>query len=392
MAALTSSDLTDALKELYPDGLDEQMIFKDHVTLGMLRRRRDFGGRYLHVPIRYGKPRGRAHTLSTAITNNVASKYEAFQVTRVNDYGVAKITGESVDLAKTGDASIFIDALQAEMDGALASLGDNLGKECFRGTSGSRGRVGSGTSSPITLATIEDIYFYEVGDVITANDGDNTTTPRSGSGTITAIDEDAGTITYSGTITSLAVGDYLFISGDEGLAAAGLDAWCPSAAPGATSFFGVDRSTNVVRLGGIRFDGSTLQPEEIFIKAKARAARSNCKPEYFVMNPKDMANFETALSGQREIANNTYDMGFEYVRAYGTKIVSDPDCPVGVSYGITMDAFGWATLGDAPRVINEDGLELLRSATADEYELRVVARHNFWSDAPGLIMRVALPT
>lgn len=391
MAALSITDLTDALKELYPDGMDEQMVFKNHPMLGMLNRRRDFGGRYLHVPIRYGKPQKRSHTFAKVQASNANSKYEAFQVTRVNDYGSGEISGEAADAAKMGDATIFIDAVKGESEGAMSSLGDNLGKEAYRGTSGSRGRVGTGTATPITLLNVEDIYYWEVGMSFTANDTDDTASPRAGTGVVTGIDEDTATIVYTGTITSLAVNDFLFIDGDEGLAAAGLDAWVPATAPSATLFFAVDRTAST-RLSGIRFPGSGFAPEEVFVRARARASRSSCRPDYYFMNPKDMANFEVALSGQRETDTNTYDMGFEYVRAYGIKIVDDPDCPVGVAWGITMEAFGWATMGDAPRVINNDSLELLRSATADAYEMRVVARHNFYSDAPGLIMRIALPT
>jgi hypothetical protein len=394
MASLTISDLAAPLKELYPDGMDESLIMKDHVLLPMLQRRRDFGGRQLHIPIRYGKPSSRSHDFATAQTNAAASKYKGFDVTRVNDYGVAQIDGEAVDAGKMGDATIFIDALEAETTGALSTLGDNLAKEAYRSVSGSRGQVGSGTSSPITLSNPEDIYFWEVGMVIAANDTDDATTPRSGTGVITAINEDTGAITYTGTITSLAVGDYLFqTTADQNAAAAGLAAWVPASAPGATTFFGVDRSTSPTRLGGIRFDGSTYAAEEVFIKARARCMRSNCRPDYWFINPTDLANFQTALSGQKSIVNSEeYDMGFETVSAYGVKFMEDPDCPRGVAWGVTMDAFGWATMGDAPRVINEDGLELLRAAATDSYELRVVARHNFWSDAPGLICRVTLPT
>jgi hypothetical protein len=394
MGTLSITDLAAPLKELYPDGMDESLIMKDHKFLPMLQRRRDFGGRYLHIPVRYLKPNSRSHVFSTARTNAAESAYVGFDVTRVNDYGVATIDGEAVDAGKMGDATIFIDALEAETTGALSTLGDNLAKEAYRNVSGSRGQVGSGTSSPITLSNVEDIYFFEVGMVIAANDSDDATSPRSGTGTITAIDEDAGTITYTGTITSLAVGDYLFQTADDmNTAAAGLAAWCPSSAPTSTTFFGVNRSSQPTRLGGIRFDGSTFAAEEVFIKARSRCMRAGFQPDYWFMNPSDMANFATALSGQKQIVNsNEYDMGFDVVTAYGVKIVEDADCPKGTAWGVSMDNFGWATMGDAPRVINEDGLELLRASDSDSYELRVVSRHNFWCDAPGRLIRVTLPT
>lgn len=389
---LTTTALAPVLKELYPDGVDQQLIYKNHPLLGMVKHNTDFGGRYKRIPIRIGKPSSVSHTFSTTQTNAYPSLYNAFNVTRTSGYGIAEIDGESVDLASTGDDSIFLDDLQAEIDGCLGALGDQIAKELYRGTSGSRGTVGSGTASPITLTNPEDIYFYEIGMVLTANDSDDTTTPRTGSGTITGIDEDLGVITYTGTITALAVGDFLFVQGDEGLAMAGLDAWAPSSAPTSTLFFGVDRSVSATRLGGMRFDGSKYGFEEVFIRAHARAARSNLRPDYYFINPKDLANFETAMSGSRYNEGGQYNMGYEMIKAYNVKLIPDPDCQVGVAWGLDMSAFEWSTLGDAPRIINEDGLEILRSSTADAYELRVVYRGQPHSDAPGLIQRVTLPS
>lgn len=393
MAGLTWSLFSDVAKELYPAGVDEDLIYKDHKLLSMLSRRRDFYHRYLHIPIRYGKPVGRSHTIADAITNEGASKYDAFQVTRVNDYGYFRIDGEVVDAAMAGNDAVFVDSLKNEIDGALSQMGDSIGKEAYRSTSGSRGQVGSGTSSPITLSNPEDIYFFEVGMVITANDSDDATTPRSGSGTITAIDEDLGKITYTGTITSLAVSDYLFVDGDEGGAAAGLSAWCPSSAPGATAFFGVDRSSNVTRLGGIRFDASSYTMEEVPIRAKARAARSRLNPDYVFLNPTDLADFEVAKEGSKFVTSSKeYSFGIEGVSAYGLKFIGDPDCPPGTMWMLDMSAFGWATMGDAPKVFDADGLKILRVSSADAYNGHIVARHNFYSDAPGKLMRVTLPT
>jgi len=392
-ATLSLTEITPILKELYVDGVDEELIYKKHPLLGMLKHTHNFGGKYQHVTVRHGKASGRSHTFATAQANAYTSQYAEFDVTRVDDYGVAKITGESVDLAKTGEASIMIDDLQAEIDGVLSTLGDNAAKEAYRSNSGSRGQVGSGTASPIGLSNPEDVYFWEQGDVMTANDSDDATTPRTGTGVITAIDEDTGSITYTGIITALAVGDYLFKQGDEAVAQAGLAAWVPAAAPSATLFFGVNRSLSPTRLGGIRFNGTSFGFEEVFIRANARLARSNATPDYYFLNPTDMANFQAAVAGQKVgVESRSYNMGFDAVSAYGTKLISDPDCPRGIAWALDMDHFWWSTLGDAPRIVNEDGLELLRAAAADAYELRVLYRGNFICDAPGLIARISLPT
>lgn len=388
------ADILPILKELYPDGINNELIYKRHPLLGMLSRDEKFGGKQQHIPVRTGKPQGRSATFSTAQTNAFTSVYKAFDVTRKNDYGVIKIDGESVDLATSGDTSVLIYNLQAEIDGVISSMGDNLAKMAYRSSSGSRGTVGSGTASPITLANPEDVYFFEQGDVLSANDSDDTTTPRSGTGVITVVDEDAGTITYTGTITSIAAGDFLFVAGDEGLAWSGLGDWVPSSAPTSTLYYNVDRSGSPNRLGGIRFDGRTYGHEEFFIRFAARLARTAVKPDYYMVNPKDFANFQAAASGQREIASglSSYNYGFEAISAYNVKIVQDADCPVGQCWAVDLTAFWLSSLGEAPRIINQDGLKLLRAATSDAYELRAVSRGNFISDAPGLLARGQLPT
>lgn len=388
------TEITPLLKELYPNGINTELVWKKHPLLGMLSRDSKFGGRQQHIPLRTGKPQGVSATFAKAQANAYASVYVAFDVTRKEHYQVGTITGLAVDLATSGDDSIFLNDLLAEIDGVISTMGDALARMAYRSSSGSRGRVGSGTASPIVLADIEDVYFFEVGMTISANDTDDATTLRSGTGVITAVDEDTGTITYTGTITSLAVGDYLFQDGDEGAAWNGLGDWVPSTSPSATLYFNVNRSLQPVRTGGIRFNGTTLGHEEFFIRMDARLRRSaGVKPDYYFVNPKDLANFQVATASQRYINSEEtgYNYGFETIRAYGVKLVADPDCPVGTAWALDMSAFWMSTLKDAPRIIDEDGLTLLRSASADSYEFRAVSRGNFISDAPGLIARGALP-
>jgi hypothetical protein len=394
--SLSQSAFNDVTKELYPSGLDKELVMKRCPLLSMMDQRMDFYHRWLHIPIRYKLPQGASNTAADAYTNESASGYDAFQVTRVNTFGFWKIAGEVVDASAAGNDAVFVDSVKAEMDGMLETMSQKLGANVYRSTSGSVATVGSGTSSPITLANVEDIYYFEVGKVITANDSDDATTPRSGSGTITNINEDTGVITYTGTITSLTVGDYLFVDGDEATAGAGLSAWVPSSAPGATSFFGVDRSVHTSRLGGVRFDASGYTMEEVPIRARARAARgpSGFRPDYWFINPTDMADFEVAKEGQKFITSaQNYSFGIEGMQAYGCKFIEDPNCQVGTMWGIDMSAWKWATMGDAPRLFNADGLDFIRSGSGtDFYEGQMVARHNWYSDAPGRIIRVTLPS
>lgn len=412
--ALEISDVSDVLKQLYPEGLDERLILKDHVLLQMLPRRRDFTGRNLHIPLRYGKPQGRSHTFANAqfkedgSSDPTSSLYAAFTVNQVTDYGTATISGKTVRRAKAGgDASQFVDMLKAETDGALDSLGDNLAKEAFGNAGGSRSTVGSTASAVCTLANPEDIVFFEIGMQIVASDDDGTDSGHalrdSGDAVeIIAIDEDAGTITADAnwsTIASIADGDYLFQLGDFKNAATGIAGYVPATAPtSGDDLHGLDRSSSPQRLAGIRFTGTGYTHDEVWVRAQARARRSGVKLSHFICNPIDHANVEIALESRKRVVEipSQYDgIGYEGLAvcsggAGAIPLVSDPDCPVGVAYGLELDTWKWATQGDAPTTINEDGLEIMRKSAADAYEVRLVAEHNFYTDAPGRNMRITL--
>ena len=75
--------------------------------------------------------------------------------------------------------------------------------------------------------------------------------------TITGVDRDLGVLTFASTaaITGLTNADSIFANGDytaanDKLKCSGLLDWIPSTTPSATTFFGVDRSTDPTRLAG----------------------------------------------------------------------------------------------------------------------------------------------
>jgi hypothetical protein len=199
-------------------------------------------------------------------------------------------------------------------------------------------------------------------------------------------------VTYTGTITGLALNDYIFIQGFAGASVSGLEDWCPPQPPTSTPFFGVDRSLNS-RLGGTRLDASQFTPEEVFARANARAARLPRTPDVWFMHPTDVANMEISLSTAKmvPIESRTYNFGYEAFSAYGTKVLSDADCPRGVMWGVCTDHVEMMSIGDAPKPLNADGNEILRAASADSYEGRVGARWQINTDAPLLLMRVTIP-
>jgi hypothetical protein len=389
-ATLAYTDVDDALRVMYADN-DIDQALRAHPLLAMVERDETFHDPTLRIPVKVVNPLGVATSLSTAQSNAAAGVPYAFNLTRVSLYAAPKIAGELVEAAKNGGAEKFLRQAANIIDGAKDSVTQSMGSSLYRSSSGALSTVASGTASPITLAYAEDTFPLEIGMVIAASANADMSSPRSGTGTITAIDRDAGTVTYSGTITSIAPADYIAVSGQTAVAS-GLAAWAPAAAPSATSFFGVDRTAND-RLAGRRVNCTTCAAEETFAKVNAVVTTLPIQPDVFFINPQDLANFETALAGQRQIVNSRkYDMGFEALSAYGVKIIPDGDCPRGTAFGVPMDHWKLYSLGPAPKVLDGDGNIMMRISNADDYESRIGARYNTASDAPNALINVALPT
>ena len=72
------------------------------------------------------------------------------------------------------------------------------------------------------------------------------------------------------------------------------------------------------------------------------------------------------------------------------KIYSDHNCPMNTAYMLQMDTWTLKTLGQAPRIIDFDGMKGLREANSDGVEYRWGYYGNVLCKAPGFNARVAL--
>lgn len=399
-SADVKADVVDILREEWPEGLEDELLFEGNPGLALIKQKKDsFGGRYFHQPIMFAKGQGRSANFGNAQTNVAGPRYDAFDVTVTNNYGVAQLEGLLIDQVKYGGSEDrFIDTVDMRCRAALSTLGDDLNHNFYRNTSGVRCQRASESGSTVTLTNPDDIVFIELDMVLVASANADGTSLRTGTGSVTAVNRDDGTFTYSGTITSFADDDYLYVQGDPASKGAGLDAWIPSTAPGATAFFGVVRNTDTERLGGVRFDGTGFEPEEMFIQAGARAARSKQQITHWLCHPNYYAQAKTALQSRGQVdlqSPNNPGIGFSGVNIAeggggGIPLIQDPACQEDVVWGLSGKTWTWHCLGNAPRKVSEDGLEMLRMPNDDGFELRFVARTNWGNAYPGASIRVGV--
>ena len=188
------------------------------------------------------------------------------------------------------------------------SLTISLAVSLYRDSSGQIGQVNAepaeAADTVIQLKEASDVTNFEVGMILNIWSAKSGGTQKSVDGSVTdlevvGVDRDLGTVTIddpynaSGTI---AADDYLFVKGDRGLKLSGMEDWIPEVAPtSGDSFFGVDRSSDVTRLAGIRKDGSALPIEEALIDAAARVGREGGKPDHVFMSYEKFAELEKEI-------------------------------------------------------------------------------------------------
>ena len=391
--ALNMTTFAAALKQHYTDEKIENMVYKDNPFLAMISKYEDFGGENLKLPVKYGIPMGRSATFADAVANKTASQLKAFLLTRKSDYAIASIANETIEASK-GNANAFIEAATFEIDGAIEAATRSLAVSLYGDGSGSIGVVGAlatttASNDTVTLATIQDITNFEVG--MQLNFGTATTNKK-----IDSINRDTGVFILdaaSGATTTEAI----YVDGDKDAMLTGLGGWLPSTAPASTdSFFGVNRSSDSTRLGGIRFDGSSLPLEEALIGAAARVAREGGKPDVCFINYNNFGDLEKALGSKVSYVDVKVnpEIGFRGILIHGPrgpiKVVPDQNCPNGVAYLLQMDVWKLYSLGKAPKILDSDGLKFLRESTADAVEARIGYYAQLGCRAPGFNVRVAL--
>lgn len=402
MASLDMTSFASALKVHYTSDKVENMVYPDNPLFALVPKMENFGGKNLPIPIYYGNPMGRSATFSVAQANKTASKITDFVLTRKKDYALASIDNETL-LASQGDSNAFMTAVTTEMDGAIQNLGRSISISLYGNGSGTIGNINATvTGTTLTLLNANDITNFEVGQQIQFSQLGTVATIRdSGEALgVVSVNRNAGSMVVSAnlnTISGLTSGDYINVQGDLEAKLTGLSGWLPSSVT-STAFFGVDRTTDSTRLGGVYYDGSALPIEEALIEGATRAAREGGKVDRCFINYSNWANLEKALGSKVQYVNvsagSQAQIGFRGIQVAGPRgmisVIADQNCPSTDAFMLDMSMWKLYSLGKAVRVIDQDGLKMLRESSSDGVEIRVASYSQLGCRAPGFSARVKL--
>jgi hypothetical protein len=396
MSALDLQSFDAILKAHYTDKRVEDMVYQDNPFLAMVPKNPNGGGKYEVIPLKFGNTVGTSATFSAAQANKGASKYNDFLVTRVKYYSLADIDNET-QLASKGNAKAFLEAATSEINSAIDAASRDIAISLFGDQSGDVGLVGGISGEVITLSEISQITNFEVGKKVVFADDTTSANLRGSASEIVAIDRIAGkfTLATGGVVASgVQSGDYIFFDGDhtnanKTLKLAGLKAWLPDTAPTSTPFFGVDRSVDVTRLGGLRENYSAAPIEEALIDMAYLISREGGRPDVCFVSFEKYAELIKAMGSKVQFIDlkATASIGFTGVQIIGPKgpirVVPDQNCPNNRAYMLTMKTWQMISLGQAPQLLQTDGLRVMRNAASDSVEVRVGAYANLACHAPG---------
>ncbi len=413
MASATVTSMDAVLKQHYVPMRVENMVYKDEPFLAWLPKYTKFGGKNLPLPVQYGVIKGRSVGFTTAQDNASPSSFEDFVLTRVKDYAIAHIDNEAME-ASMGDRNAFLQATVTEVNGAIRAATRSLASALPRSGSGSIGAISnSSPTTSITLSETSDVVNFEVGMRLIASTTDGGSVRSLTSYTeITDINRDTGVLTVSPDVSGLtggpwAAADFLYVQGDAqdgastGSKVSGLAAWFPETAPTSTAFFGVDRTSDVTRLGGIRYDGSSMTIEEGLKSCAARVHREGGRPDTVWMNPEEWVKLDKELTGRVRhdiVKSSNGKIGFKAITLTTSRgdmrVAADHNIPMGKAYMLQRDTVKLYSLNQAPRILTYgDGAgRYLRRSAADGVEVRVGYYAQFGCRAPGYNAVITLPS
>lgn len=403
-----TADFLAALKSRYIEPQKLQDALYEHCPLlGMIPKDESMGGKYMELPMISIMNRKRSATYATAAAGTQDTEMVSFTVGYVNNHQFARWADNVMRDARKAGPNAVLEAVETEMDGALANLARDHGQGIFGNVGGAKGTIAVGglSTTALTLANPEDAIHFEPGDQIVASANDGTDSGHSllDSGdfiTLVAVNKSTGVLTGDANwsnIAAIAAGNFLFHKGDFKLKASGLAGWIPSTTPTSTLFHGVNRSVNPVRLGGHRFNAGGLLPQDVVTRMAATMNRVNgAKPGVFICNDEVYADFETAMGNKESITINAVGANGEKLAHIGysgisartasgkVAIMADPNCPVNRAYMLTLDSWKAGSSG-GPLVdaITVAGSEIQRG-TSDDWFSELKSRWNLGCKAPWL--------
>lgn len=387
------------LKTYYTPEQIVRLVYQKHPFLGIIQKQKMTTGEVFRLPLIYGSTANSTADFSTAIAGTVSVPSVAFNITTSDLFGHAAVNQKLIELSGTDKIS-FARAVTTAVNGAMDDMANVFSRAMYGDGSGTIGQIATidTGADKITFVERSSVRQLQPGSLIIGDDLSTMASPHSDVLTVLTVDRDEGSVTYSGTDSSFANGHYIARKGMAALGHKGLAAWLPAGASRASalaaSFFGVTRSTDGTRLGGIAYDASSMSIEDALVGACHRSIEEGGTPDLILMNSADFLSLIKTLQGkfadgniQGQVGNATVSYkGVTFATPAGmVTVIVDPDCPKGHAYVLEIGTWSLLHAGNSPicNPWDADGLTSMRSTTANEINLQFWSFAQLGCQAPG---------
>lgn len=401
---------TPALKQYYLNIIPENETYKKRPFFALVPKIVTFEGLNSPLPLMYSNPQGVSATFSSAQGAETPTQFQAFTLTRAPKYGFATLQGEAY-LAARSSVGSFVSSFATEIDNTFLEMTQDIHFDLYGDGSGIRSTIGAiaGTTPnwTVTLGNPTDVRKFSVGMSLVT--GPNASTVDS-QGTVQTIDRINGIISYVTTTGTPLLNDGIYRLGSQGptLNLSGLAAWLPMGGPTAAPFFGVSRQVDSGRLAGIWLDARGNSVFDALITLATQIDTNGGTPDYAFMHPLKYAELVKQLGNQvlyENIIMEEYgNIGFKAVVVqtdFGEiRVISDSMAtPISSNqyslpgpttysngypiYMLQLDTWYLMSLDQAPHIIQDDGLFVIRQPNEDAISVRLRFLGNLGCRAPG---------
>lgn len=413
MTAHTLANQDAFLKDVYTDEKILEQSFGDNPWLAFVQKKRGTtaGGRRYVQPVEFANPSGASADYGFAMTDNTVSQYQDFLLTRMKQYQRIQVNNELL-YATEKKSDAFIKAL-GEFDRGLQSLGEKIGRRLYRTQGGSLGQLSIASTNTTTLTFTDNAacFNFTIGQVLqfSTTDGSGSLLDGGDTTTVTAVDEESGTVTVADNlgvkISGVTTSSFVFQRGDYNACISGLADWLPGDASTratllAAAFNNITRSVSPVRLGGVFLDGRSIGDlDAVIIKLTSKITKYGGKTSHIFANPESLADLELVSNSKVRILSDVTGevrgdsgnliVGFNGYRALcgGRSVMIYPDrnCPSNRLYALQGNTWTLWHTGEWINWTGEmaTGMRLRPSENEDSVEARPGAYQNLGCSAPG---------
>lgn len=353
MAALNMAAAQEALKLFYLPGLREQLNNANPVLAVLERDTESVLGGEIVMALRYGRQGGvgnRADDGTLPTPRSRQTKQAKWQTKNI--FAHIQISDKTVKASRSS-AGAFANLLEAELADAMTDAKDSLSRQVFGDGTGKLATFADHETATTTL-TVDNTQYFAVGQFIDIVDSSGNV--KYSGLEILNVDDDAKTITISGSGVATANTDFAVISGNYNQELTGFGAVFTKD----NVLYGIDRSLHkwfnptVIPVNG---NISEVVIQKAIDEAERRAGGNI---NFLVASYGVRRAYQNLLTSIKRIINvMELKGGFKAIEYNGIPFTVDKYCPAGTLYGLDLDTWRLYHMGDWDW-LDDDGAILSR--------------------------------